>query len=120
MNSSSLWTRLLCPSFLMFSASAQPLITHKDVFTAGTEAYHTFRIPAIVTTMDGTLIAFAEGRRDNSHDPGNGDIDLVFKRSTDNGATWSALQVLDDPGEKWGASNPTPVVDRSNGRILIL
>jgi sialidase-1 len=119
-NSSSLWPRLLCSSFIMFSASAQPLITHKDVFTAGTEGYHTFRIPAIVTAMDGTLIAFAEGRRDNSHDPGNGDIDLVLKRSTDNGATWSALQVLDDPGEKWGASNPTPVVDRANGRVLIL
>ena len=44
----------------MFSASAQPLITYKDVFTAGTEGYHTFRIPAIVTTVDGTLIAFAE------------------------------------------------------------
>ena len=119
MNTSRLLPPLLAV-VMTAGLSAQPLITHKDVFNAGADGYHTYRIPAIVTANDGTLIAFAEGRRDNSHDPGNGDIDLVFKRSTDNGATWSAMTVLDDPGEKWGASNPTPVVDRSNGRVLIV
>jgi sialidase-1 len=98
---------------------AEPLITHTDVFRSGVEGYNTYRIPAIVTAADGSLIAFAEGRKENGSDPGGGDIDLVFKRSQDQGATWSALQVLDDPGEKWGASNPTPVVDRSNGRVWI-
>ena len=97
-------------------ASAEPLFTSVDVFTARTEGYHTFRIPAIVTAADDSLIAFAEGRRDNRHDPGGGDIDLVYKRSSDQGQTWSVLEVLDDPGEGWSASNPTPVVDRTNGR----
>ncbi len=113
-------SRLCLALFAAVASAAQPAITHTEVFTAGKEGYHTFRIPTILTAGDGTLIAFAEGRKDNSHDPGNGDIDLVFKRSTDQGRTWSALQLLDDPGDKWGASNPTPVLDRSNGRILIL
>jgi len=100
--------------------AAEPLFTSVDVFTAGSEGYHTFRIPAIVTTPDGSLLAFAEGRRDNRHDPGGGDIDLVYKMSADQGQSWSALRVLDDPGEGWSASNPTPVADRTNGRVWLL
>lgn len=101
-------------------ASAEPMLTHVDVFTSGTEGYHSFRIPAILTAADGSLLAFAEGRKENRTDPGGGDIDLVYKRSTDSGATWTPLKVLDDPGEKWAASNPAPVLDRSNGRIWIV
>lgn len=104
---------------LAASCAAQPLLQHTDVFVSGSEGYHSFRIPAIVTAADGSLVAFAEGRRDNRTDPGGGDIDLVARRSTDHGATWSALQIVDDPGEKWAASNPTPVLDRSNGRLWI-
>lgn len=76
--------------------------------------YHSFRIPAIVTTKSGTLLAFAEGRHRNNKDFGN--INLVFKRSTDNGKTWSKLDEVVGSGEgTWG--NPTPVVDRDTGRI---
>ena len=74
----------------MALASAEPLFTSVDVFTSGTEGYHTFRIPAILTSPDGSLIAFAEGRKDNRHDPGGGDIDLVYKLSADQGQTWSS------------------------------
>jgi sialidase-1 len=98
---------------------ADPFVTHTDVFRSGVEGYNTYRIPAIVTAADGSLIAFAEGRKENGSDPGGGNINLVCKRSVDQGATWSALQVVDNPGEKWAASNPTPVLDRSNGRIWI-
>ena len=54
-------------------------------------------------------------------DPGFGkqDIDLVFKRSTDNGATWSPMTVLEDPGELWSAANPATVVDRIEGRMWV-
>jgi sialidase-1 len=93
---------------------------HVDVFSAGSEGYHTFRIPAIVTAPDGSLIAFAEGRKENRNDPGGGDIELVCKRSEDQGATWSRLMVLDDPGPGWGASNPTPVTDRDTRRVWIV
>jgi sialidase-1 len=45
---------------------------------------------------------------------------LVYKRSSDDGATWSALKVLDDPGDGWSASNPTPLTDRDTRRVWIL
>jgi sialidase-1 len=121
------WTRqaemttrtLLLVGAAAAACAAQPLLTHTDVFRSGEEGYRVYRIPAIVAAADGSLIAFAEGRKENGGDPGNGDIDLVMKRSQDRGATWSALAVVDDPGEKWAASNPTPVLDRSSGRIWI-
>jgi len=97
----------------------QPAATHVDVFRAGEGGYAAYRIPAIVTAADGTLLAFAEARKENRGDPGGGDIDLVMSRSTDSGATWSAMVVVDDPGEKWAASNPTPLLDRSNGRLWL-
>ena len=65
-------------------------------------------------------MVFAEARKENRGDPGSGDIDLVFRRSADRGKTWSPMRVLDDPGEKWSASNPTPVLDRETKRLWIL
>jgi sialidase-1 len=78
--------------------------------------YHTFRIPALVRTNKDTLIAFAEGRADGNADYGN--INLVFKRSTDNGVTWTKLDEVIGSGQgTWG--NPTPVVDRETGTIWL-
>jgi sialidase-1 len=108
---------MMCAAASVFAAEG--FVTQVDVFRSGEEGYRSFRIPALVTAADGTLLAFAEGRKENRGDPGQGDIDLVLKRSTDQGVTWSQLLVVDDPGERWAASNPTPVVDRSNGRVWI-
>lgn len=101
--------------------SAEPLLTHVDVFTAGKDGYHIYRIPAIETAPDGSLIAFAEARKHTIYDPGHGDqdIDLVYKRSTDGGKTWSSMKMLEDPGELWSAANPATVVDRQNGRVWV-
>lgn len=99
--------------------AAEPFLTHTDVFKSGEEGYAGYRIPAVVTASDGSLVALLEGRKDNKSDPGGGDIDLVMKRSEDNGLTWSKLVVVDDPGEKWSASNPSLVVDRTGGRIWL-
>lgn len=78
--------------------------------------YACFRIPALVRTTDGTLLAFAEGRVLNCGDAT--DIDLVLKRSTDGGRTWGPLQVVSEgAGDTHG--NPAPVVDRTTGRILL-
>ena len=102
-------------------AGAEPLLTHTDVFLSGKDGYHTYRIPALEAALDGSLLAFAEARKYNAADPGFGrqDIDLVFKRSTNNGATWSPMTVLEDPGELWSAANPATVVDRTNGRLWV-
>ncbi|MCC3779381.1 glycoside hydrolase, partial [Streptomyces sp. UNOB3_S3] len=78
--------------------------------------YACYRIPAIVTTAHGTLLAFAEGRKDNCGDAT--DIDLVLKRSTDGGRTWGPLQIV-DPGLGDTHGNPAPVVDRRTGRIVL-
>jgi sialidase-1 len=101
------------------SAFAQSMPIHVDVFASATNGYFAYRIPAIETAPDGSLLAFAEARKYNLDDPGFGkqDIDLVLRRSTDNGQTWSPLVVIEDPGELWSAANPTTVVDRSTGRV---
>ncbi|MFF2996310.1 exo-alpha-sialidase [Streptomyces sp. NPDC057950] len=78
--------------------------------------YACFRIPAVVRTTRGTLLAFAEGR---VHDCGDaGDIDIVVKRSTDGGRSWGPLQVVNEgAGDTHG--NPAPVVDRETGRVVL-
>jgi sialidase-1 len=88
-----------------------------QVFQSGKEGYHTFRIPAIVRTTNGTLLAFAEGRKNGGDDTGA--IDLVLKRSFDNGRTWGPLQRVGDGGANT-FGNPTPVVDGHMGRIVLL
>jgi len=92
-------------------------LTEVTVFQSGTEGYHTFRIPAIVRATDGTLLAFAEGRKNSSSD--TGDIDLVLKRSSDEGHTWGTLQVIGDDGPNT-FGNPVPIVDATTKRVLLL
>ena len=88
-----------------------------QVFQAGQEGYHSFRIPAIVRATNGAVLAFAEGRRNGGGDIGA--IDLVLKRSFDNGRTWGPLQkVIDGGANTFG--NPTPIADGRTGKILLL
>ncbi|MBI0383306.1 exo-alpha-sialidase, partial [Streptomyces albiflaviniger] len=89
-------------------------------FRAGTEGYASYRIPAVVLTHDGTVLAFAEGRVNFSADDGH--IDLVLKRSADGGRTWGALQVVARNGDGT-AGNPAPVVldgGSYDGRVLLV
>lgn len=86
------------------------------IYKKNDNGYACFRIPAIVKTKSGTLLAFAEARKFGCGD--EGEIDLVVKRSSDNGKTWSDLQVIrHDTGNTCG--NPAPVVDK-NGKIHLL
>jgi sialidase-1 len=70
-----------------------------------------------VTTTNGTLLAFCEGRKNSARDTGT--IDLLLKRSTDGGRTWGEAQVVWADGENT-CGNPAPVVDRSTGMIWLL
>ncbi|MFS8201722.1 sialidase family protein [Streptomyces sp. CWNU-52B] len=85
-------------------------------FRGGQEGYASFRIPAVVATAQGTLLAFCEGRVGSRDDFGH--IDIVLKRSTDGGTTWGPLQVAASNGEAL-AGNPAPVV-LDTGRILLV
>ncbi|MGE4181573.1 MAG: exo-alpha-sialidase [Limisphaerales bacterium] len=87
------------------------------LYVRGNGGYHTYRIPSLTVTTKGTLLAVCEGRKSSSGDAG--DIDLVIRRSTDLGRTWSEPKVLwDDAGNTCG--NPCTVVDRDTGVIWML
>ena len=103
------------------AALAQQPLKHVDVFVSGQDGYAGYRIPAIETTPDGSLLAFAEARKYNLADPGGKgqEIDLVLKRSTDGGATWSAMKLIEHSGAYWSSANPATVVDRQNGRVWV-
>ena len=87
------------------------------IFKSGENGYNTFRIPSIVITNKGTTLAFAEGRKNSSSD--SGDIDIVLKRSNDNGKTWGEIIIVRDDGINV-CGNPSPVVDRKSGSIHLL
>ncbi|MHC4616625.1 MAG: sialidase family protein [Planctomycetota bacterium] len=87
------------------------------VFVSGRDGYHTYRIPSLLVTGKGTLLAFCEGRKKDRGD--SGDIDMLVKRSQDGGKTWSRQQVIwDDEANTCG--NPCPVADRRTGTIFLL
>ncbi|MBN2507572.1 MAG: exo-alpha-sialidase [Verrucomicrobia bacterium] len=99
------------------AAPAANPVDETAVFTSGQDGYHTFRIPSVIATPKGTLLAFCEGRKSGGGD--SGDIDLVFKRSADLGRTWSAMATVWDDGPHT-CGNPCPVVDRDSGTIWLL
>lgn len=87
------------------------------IFKNGEDGYSCFRIPSLITTQHGAVLAFAEGRKNNCGDAG--DIDLVVRRSEDGGRTWGPLRVIwDDSTNTCG--NPTPVVDETTGTVILL
>lgn len=90
-----------------------------DVFVAGQGGYHTYRIPALLRAADGTLLAFCEGRKTGRGD--HGDIDLLLRRSSDDGANWGPIElVYEEAGdEKVTIGNPCPVVDTATGTIWL-
>lgn len=86
-------------------------------FTGGVGGYHTYRIPAMVVTLSGVLIALCEGRRTSGAD--SGDIDIVARRSTDGGYTWSGQQVVTSHGTDT-AGNPCAMVDAGSLAVVLL
>ncbi|HET6298605.1 MAG TPA: sialidase family protein [Kribbella sp.] len=97
--------------------ATQPFIDDSVLFQQKSEGYACFRIPAIVRTTAGTLLAFAEGRVADCGD--DGDIDLVLKRSFDDGKTWGPLQLV-SAGNGDTHGNPVPIVDAKTGRIVLI
>lgn len=109
------------------------------VFVNGQEGYGCYRIPAMVTSAKGTVLAVADGRISGCGDIPN-PLDLVLKRSFDNGKTWGPLQLIAGYGSDTSTNDvdvypaygiTTPIqrlcagdaallLDRTNSRIWVL
>ena len=110
------------------------LASTSQPFKSGT-GYGTYRIPALVVSNAGTVIACSDGRANSGDIPTA--IDCVIRRSTDNGDTWGTPIVVSNYGSnasdtdiyplfsasvaqaRTSASDPALLVDRSNGRIWV-
>lgn len=120
-----------CLVLVSFQSTALPQESPRavTVFQNGNEGYNVFRIPALIQTIDGQLLAFCEARAGGDAS----EIDLVLKRSEDGGRSWQALEVVQESedfrvyfdGEvpPITIGNPAPVVDRLDpehpGRIWL-
>jgi sialidase-1 len=111
--------------------AAEP--TRVDVFRSDEAGYPLFRIPGLIVTAKGTLLAYAEGRRT----PGDwAEIAIVMRRSTDGGQTWSpivtlsrkpadfaknphALRMKNVRADEATFNNPVAIADRSGAVHLI-
>lgn len=86
---------------------------------------HTFRIPGLTTTNNGTLLAVYDVRRESRRDL-QGDMDIGVSRSIDGGNSWEPMRIALDMGE-WGGlpqkfngvSDANILVDRNTGDIYI-
>jgi choline dehydrogenase-like flavoprotein len=115
--------------------AAEPVLEKTDLFLAGQDGYKLYRIPGIVVTERGTVLAYCEARKSDSGDWGP--IDVLLRRSTDGGRTWqprqqlvhlegelpinpvAAAQNLDKPGDNT-VNNPVAIVDRQTGAVHFL
>ena len=88
----------------------------EDLFRSGQSGYFCFRIPAMVVTAKGTVLAFAEARKTNCEDWD--EIDLVLRRS-EAGNNWSDIVVLFSEAKR-SMNQPTPIVDRETGSIWLV
>ena len=110
--------KVACLFVILFFISVNILakgVTEQVLWKEGEGAYKGYRIPAIIVSSVGTILAFAEGRNSGGD---SGDIDLILKRSNDNGKTWSNEIVVWNDGSNT-CGNPCPVVDRETGRIWL-
>lgn len=91
----------------------------------GLNGINTSRIPGLITTNKGTLIAVFDARHDSGRDL-QGNIDIGIHRSEDGGSTWKPIQIVMDMG-KWGGlpekfngvSDACVLVDKNTGAIFI-
>ncbi len=134
-----LWTPIalaVCCSALPPTLPAvEPLLEKTNLFEAGTDGYTLYRIPGIVATTRGTLLAYCEARKGKGNDWDA--IDVMLRRSTDGGKTWEPRRKLVEPGDKVPknpvavkqklgkpgevtVNNPVAFVDRQTGAVHFL
>ena len=79
-----------------------------------------YRIPSLVTTTNGTLIAAIDERNNSCGDlKWNRDINIVIRKSFDDGKTWTKIEkIIDYPLGK-SASDPSMIVDKKTNEIFL-
>ncbi len=89
--------------------AAAPFLEKVDLFTANQDGYKLYRIPGIVTTRRGVVLAYCEARKSDRGDWGQ--IDILLRRSTDGGKTWGPRNTLANvPGPK--SKNPVALAQK--------
>lgn len=108
-------------------SNAQTVLSYNDadgavrslVFNPGDFNSKYYRIPAVVTLPDGTLVAVADKRIESLGDlPGV--IDVVARRSTDGGRTWGPYITVVAHDADGGYGDPALVYDRKTGDLLVI
>lgn len=109
--------RVLVPKFKLLYAPRY------EKFATSEEYSRYYRIPAITRASDGTLVALSDARKMHIHDVTNS-IDVVSRRSSDNGKTWSDYVVIfqgSQSGEdcyNWAGYGDAAVASFSNGTVV--
>jgi sialidase-1 len=100
--------KILFAAFLAVGLTAQTP-EKMTLFEGGTGGYKGYRIPALVMTSNGTLLAFCAARKELGD---WADIDIAMRRSTDGGKTWEPMRIIADRGTMT-VDNPVPIADRT-------
>lgn len=107
-------------------AGLKPLRLAHKVRHHGDDGVHSYRIPGLATTTQGTLLAIYDIRRESSVDL-QGDIDVGLSRSTDGGKTWERMKVImdmkewgDKPESENGIGDPSILVDPFTNTIWVM
>ena len=112
---------LVLTGVTVFPASSKAdsglLFEQGTLFTAREDNIRGFRIPGIVVTKAGSVLAFTEGRISSMNDHAASHI--VMKRSVDNGQSWGPIEIVVESTESKSWSNPVPVVEQESGIIYL-
>jgi sialidase-1 len=108
------WGMLLLLLVPLQAWGASPEIV--DVFVPKADGFASIRIPAVLVTKQGTVLAFAEGRAAEADQAKN---KIVLKRSTDGGKTWGIIATIAEDGER-ALNNPCAVLERESGLVLLM
>lgn len=109
--------RVIVPKFKLLYAPRY------EKFATSEEYSRYYRIPAITRASDGTLVALSDARKMHIHDVTNS-FDVVSRRSSDNGKTWSDYVVIfqgSQSGEdcyNWAGYGDAAVASFSNGTVV--
>lgn len=98
------------------AASTTIFLDAATLFEPGDDGSKYYRIPALITAADSSLVAVCDRRNNNNADL-PGDIDVVVRRSTDNGKTWSTQLKIAGEGTTSGFGDPAILLDKFSGKI---